>query len=190
MNLGFRLRLAATIATVVLAGIFSLALVQSASAHVLNPGDGATAPGLSPDSFSALGTSVVSTGSGVLSDGATYTDYVYKGNTYGASDLSYVFVINPGSQHPNITEAMYSGFAGYNVDAGYCGTGSCGLGQLGAPTGVGRSADGNTVDFYFASALNISGNSDFLMIETELDQLCQDGQYMSNGHHDILQWRI
>ena len=157
-----------TAATVVLAVLFSLALVHSASATTLTDGQGDTAPGVAPDVFSSLGTDLKSTGSGALSDGASYTDYVYKGNTYGASDLSYVFVINPGHSSPAITEASYSDFTGYDVDAGYCGGAgaTCGLGQLGAPTGVGRSSDGSTVDFYFSPAITTSGNTDFLMIET------------------------
>jgi hypothetical protein len=169
MNLQYRARLAVTATTVVLAGLFSLALVHSASATMLTDGQGDTAPGVAPDVFSSLGTDLKSTGSGALSDGASYTDYVYKGNTYGASDLSYVFVINPGDSGPKITEASYSNFTGYDVDAGYCGGAgaTCGLGQLSAPTGVGRSSDGSTVDFYFSPAITTSGNTDFLMIETD-----------------------
>ncbi len=171
MNLRYRARLAAATATVVVAGLFVLAVGQPASATLLTAGEGDTAPGVAPDTFSAIGTDLVSTGSGSLSDGASYTDYVYKGNSYGASDLNYVFVINAGDKTPMITEAMYSGFAGYDVDAGYAaattGCSACGNGQLGAPTGVGLSADANTVDFYFNPALNASGNTDDLVIETD-----------------------
>lgn len=167
-------RLAAVAVTIFLAGLFLAALAQPTSATLLTAGEGDTAPGVAPDNFSTSGlalsppsTSLVSTGSGSLGDGASYTDYVFKGNSYGATDLSYVFVINPGDNSPGITEATYSGFAGYSVDAGYCASPTCGNGQLGAPTGVGLSANGNTVDFYFSTALNTSGNSDYLVIETD-----------------------
>jgi hypothetical protein len=165
MNL-HRVRLAATTVAVVLAGLVSLALGQPASATMLADGQGDTAPGVSPDVFSSRGTELNNFGSGLLSDGATYTYYVYKGNTYGASDLTFAFVINPGRGSPGITEATYSDFSGYDVDAGYC---SCGTGTLPdpAPTGVGLSTDGSTVDFYFSTPLNTSGNSDYLMIETD-----------------------
>lgn len=160
-------------AATLVAGLFLATQVQPALATLLTAGEGATAPGVAPDNFSTSGfalsppsTSLASTGSGSLGDGASYTDYVFKGNSFGANDLSYVFVINPGDHGPEITEAMYSGFAGYTVDVGYCAAPTCGDGQLGAPTGVGLSANGNTVDFYFSSALNGSGNSDFLVIET------------------------
>jgi hypothetical protein len=41
-------------------------------------------------------------------------------------------------------------------------------GQLGAPTGVGLSADGTTNDFYFSTPLDKSGNTDDLVIAADV----------------------
>ena len=174
------------IATALLAGSALAGLSQSASATTLTAGQGDTAPGVAPDVFTSLGTSLVSTGSGPLGDGATYTDYVYKGNSFGANDLTFVLVVNAGDSHPDITEVTYQNFSTFSVDAGYCGkvgstNCSAGYGQLGAPSGVGLSSDGSTVDFYFASGLNSSGNTDFLVIQTNATSdiktatICLDG---------------
>src|SRR4029077_5916611 len=79
---------------VVLAGFLS---ASTAFANVITPGQSGIAPDIFNGTLGSLASIVTSTGSGNLSNGATYTDYVIKGNVYGANDLSYVFVINPGS---------------------------------------------------------------------------------------------
>jgi hypothetical protein len=73
---------------------FMVALAQPASATVLTPGE---VPAVAPDTFS-LGADLKSAGSGLLSAGATYTDDIREGNSYGSTDLTYIFVDNPGER--------------------------------------------------------------------------------------------
>jgi len=163
----------------ILAGTVFAALAQPASANLITPGES----GITPDDFTTSpGSDLKSTGSGVLADGATYTDYVYEGNSFGANDLSFLLVVNPGNSHPEITKVTYSDFAGLSeLDVGYCSSPGCGNGQLGAPSSVAWSSDGTTVTFSFSTALNTSGNTDFLEIQTDVTSysktanICLDG---------------
>jgi PEP-CTERM motif len=174
-------------AAAILAGPL-VALAQPASANLIMPGQSVL-----PDNFtSGLGTQQNNTGSGNLSDGATYTNYVFKGNSFGANDLSYILVVNPGNAGAIINSITYKDFSGFTqLDVGYCSgqTGPCGNGHAGwIPNLVDWSNDATMVTFHYASpGITGSGNAFGLEIQTSgssfsrTAQICVNGSICSGG---------
>jgi hypothetical protein len=163
MNVRFRARLRATIATVVLAGLFSAALVQPASANPISPGSS----DVTPDVYTTSpGTLDASEGFTFSAADFSYTEYVY---TAGAGEglctgcLNYVITVHtdPGATIKQIDLADFA--PGAPLDAGY--NTELGLGQTGAPEYVGELSNG-TVTFTYASVLDSQGTTDFLEVET------------------------
>jgi hypothetical protein len=128
---------------------FTLAMAPAALANVVDPGTTVT-----PDVFTSIaGTEVTSTsGSFTSVDGAgdfsgTFTEYVYRGNSYGPNDLTwYIQVMNDGSSGRALEAISASDFTGFATDVGFVsGTGAV------APTFVSRGPSGGPINFLFPS---------------------------------------
>jgi hypothetical protein len=177
MNPRYRARLTAT-ASVVLAGLFSLALVQSASATQITP---PPTSGLTPDHFTVgttgspnIGTLVTSEGSPASFNSAndfSLTEYVYRATSVGAATGAGLcvgclnFVLTAEVDAPaDITSFTLSNFSpGDTMDAGY----NTGLGTGVDPTSVGDSSIGS-VTFTYSPALG-NGTQEataFMEVET------------------------
>jgi hypothetical protein len=174
-------------AATLLAGFLS-ASTQSTFANTITPGQSGIAPDIFNGSLGSPASTVTSTGSGNLSNGATYTDYVIKGNVYGANDLSYVFVLNAGNAGAIINSLSYSSFAGLTqLDVGICenitnGGGCTGQGKAGtAPTSIAWSADGSTVTFTYPG---LTGSLNFLagIIMTNSENFVRGANICMNGN--------
>jgi hypothetical protein len=191
-SLGYRVRFAATTATVVLAGLFSLALVQPASAAPLT----ANGVNVTPDAYTASPGTQIATGAGsdnIVVSGVTvgsYTEFVYKAAVAAASTgagecincLNYLITVHtdPGAEISKISLSNFS--AGNPLDAGYLidPANDFGSGQTGKPQDVSESSDGTTVTFTYSPALNVQGTTDFLEVETSSTAVIKTGSTCVN----------
>ena len=166
-----RERLAATTATVVLAGLFALALVQPAPANPITQGGGS----VTPDHYTASpGTPLTSEGFSFTTPMFSYTAYIYTATSVDAATgagecvgcLNYVVTLEVDSG-ADISKVDLSNFAAGNpLDAGY--NTELGTGSAGDPTSVAELSNG-TVEFTFSPAMGSSGqvSSQFLEVETD-----------------------
>ena len=172
MNLRFRARLAATTAAVVLAGLFSAALEQPASANPITQGGSSVAP----DVYTASpGTLLTSEGFNESAEHYSYTVYIYTATAMDAATgagecigcLNYIVTLEADAG-ADITTVELSDFAGGNpLDAGY--NTKLGNGTASDPTSVQELLNG-TVEFNFSTAMGTTTqqSSQFLEVETDI----------------------
>jgi PEP-CTERM motif len=181
MSQWYRASRASKIAAAALAGLFSAALMQAASASPISPGSS----DVTPDVYTTSpGTLDASEGFSFSAADYSYTEYVY---TAGAGQglctgcLNYVITVHTDSGAA-IKQIDLADFApGAPLDAGY--NTELGFGQTGAPEYVGELANG-TVTFTYTNVLDSQGTTDFLEVEASTKSFTTTGTactYNSGG---------
>jgi hypothetical protein len=167
---------------------FALAVAGSAAhGDVLTPGGSGT-PDLLPRMLTgnppggevALASGTFTSDLGADDFTGSYVEYVYRGNSYGANDLTWYIEVtnNTNTAAANIEKVSVSSFKGFATDVGYCQT----SGVLGAyngmcydegtvlPTSVSRTSNGTAVNFDLDIPPNGS-TTDWLMVVTNAQEV-------------------
>ena len=165
------------IITLAFTACMGLVLASAGPAHatVLVPG-GTVVPSFLPRT-PPVGGLVTSTSGTMTSDlgpldfTGSYSEFLLRGNSYGANDLTwYIEVTNnnvPGNSDIQFVTA--SSFRGFQTDVGYCETGSCMNEGTMLPTSVSRNSNGGAINF--AVDIPADGSTtDWLMIETNASE--------------------
>jgi hypothetical protein len=155
------------------AAVSALAMAAQAHANVVAPG-GTVAPDILP----LMGVTVAST-SGTFTSGlgasdfvGSFKEFILRGNTYGANDLTwYIEVTNDNiPDNSNIELVTASSFKGFKTDVGYCAIGSCSNEGTVLPTSVHRNSNGSAINFTVDIPADGS-ETDWLMIVTNASDL-------------------
>lgn len=170
------------LALAALAGLAVAVAGSAADGRVLGPG-GSGSPdvltrmltGNPPGGEVALASGTFVSNLGASDFSGSYVEYVYRGNNYGANDLTWYIEVtnNKTAGADSINTVVASGFKGITSDVGYCNT----TGTLGAyngkcynegtvlPNFVSRGSNGVAIDWSLIVPPNGS-TTDWLMIAT------------------------